>query len=201
MTEWDDFLSSDPCCCIVICCDPCGTASSNGVGSTGGSGMHLSSIIDAEPILRDGRECFYNPLRHADPSPDGWDFKCMPCFCMYELSDGTIMTDSEFGNYIAGYMGGYHYGYCGYLSMRCAGNLYETGYNPFSGDCEDSISDINRGYEDGIIQKNEDIKRCCEAIGDCLDSIFPNYVPQDYNDRAEAIKSCGGVHYWPGSGL
>ncbi len=127
--------------------------------------------LDAEKFLRDGRNRFYNPFRHTSE----WDFAYNSKYAnkIFRLPDGTMMNASEFANYMAGYMGAYHMGDFGFLSMRTMGNLYENqenyswydprSLNPFSGDCEDSKRDINRGYEDGVNRKYQDYKETGQA--------------------------------------
>ena len=64
-----------------------------------------------------------------------------------------IVTSSEFGNYMAGYLGTYNLHVPGYLGVRACGNYYAGG-NPFSGDDPGSIKYIDRGADDALKDKD-----------------------------------------------
>ena len=82
--------------------------------------------IDAEKFLQKGRDNFFNIFRLAWPFGGGWDFSYTDEYAgeKFILPDGTVMTGSEFANYMAGYLGGYHFGDVGWLASRTAGNIY-----------------------------------------------------------------------------
>ncbi|OXU14837.1 RHS repeat-associated core domain-containing protein [Sedimentisphaera salicampi] len=153
---------------------------------------------EVEIILKRGRQTFYNPFKHAMPPKatknyshpylnkiinlipsgfyPGWDFGAgKECPDTYEVPGRGEMNASEFTNYFAGYMGGYHGSGLGYLAMRMAGNLYENYQgdgiqkaNVFSGDCEESVRDINNGAYDGIKRRYRDIKNTFTALDDLI---------------------------------
>jgi len=139
-------------------------------------GLKHYGLEETQQIIDEGRYSFYNPLRHTYTSATGWDFAYGPHWAdTYEPHPGMSLTSGEFGNYMAGYMGGYHLGDVGYIAMRAAGNLYENikykwwyGFNIFSGDDESSIRYINLGYDDGVRQKYTDYVETGEAILDVL---------------------------------
>ncbi len=123
----------------------------------------------AEDILREGRENLpYNPLRHGlGPHEGGWDFGewVETRNDTFILPSGGILTASQFGNYMAGYMGAYHGGILGYWGARVAGNAYGGGGPPwfFSGDDARSIQDIKHGSRDGLRRKTKDIRDSIKA--------------------------------------
>ncbi|AQQ10453.1 Cell wall-associated polypeptide CWBP200 [Sedimentisphaera cyanobacteriorum] len=156
------------------------------------------SKIEVEIILNKGRQTIYNPFKHSMPPKatqnyshpylnkiinliplgfyPGWDFGAgKECPDTYEVPGRGEMNASEFTNYFAGYMGGYHGSGLGYLAMRMAGNLYENYQgdgiqkaNVFSGDCEESVRDINYGAYDGIKRRHKDIKDTFTALSNLL---------------------------------
>lgn len=126
--------------------------------------------IDAEKYLQKGRDNFFNIFRLAWPLGGGWDFSYTDEYGgeKFILPDGTVMTDSEFANYMAGYLGGYHFGDVGWLASRTAGNIYELGKprNDYWLDDPESVRDINQGYDDGVKKKYEDYKEFYDSLVD-----------------------------------
>ena len=139
-------------------------------------GLRHYDLEETEAILRRARNGSYCPLWHFNHAmfnhPDyaehvplairilsgmfpAYDFKGTGDTFTVPKRGGDKsckLEDSEFGNYMAGYLGTYHYGPGGYLGMRGMGNLFETDFrNLIWGDCDDSIRDINRGRRDAIL--------------------------------------------------
>jgi RHS repeat-associated protein len=135
-----------------------------------------------EQFLEKQRERRYNPIRHGGNREYDFGYNEY-ADDTFVLSDGRELSDTEFGNYVAGYLGGYHLGDLGYIAMRGAGNWFgnqdkygkDSGdyrrfrqNNVFSGDCRESVRDINGGYDDGVRQKYSDYKSTLEAIGEVI---------------------------------
>lgn len=109
--------------------------------------------IDAKEFLQKGRDNFFNIFRLAWPFDGGWDFSYTDKYAgeKFILPDGTVMTGSEFANYMAGYLGQFYLGDFGYGMARLLGDLYEirkTGNDDWLDDPE-SVRDIKHGSEDG----------------------------------------------------
>ena len=87
-------------------------------------------------------------LRNLMP---GYDFKYTEHTFTIPKQNGEkgcdVITDTEFGNYIAGYLGYYHYGTLGLDVMLEAGDFYAR-QDGLECDDSESIRDIMRGYED-----------------------------------------------------
>jgi len=71
---------------------------------------------------------------------------------------GTVYNAHEFGNYLAGYSGAYHYGYFGYLTVRLAGIVANIEDNKLNTDLDrSSIPYIDVGASLGEYEKRNGV--------------------------------------------
>ncbi|MDD5135508.1 MAG: RHS repeat-associated core domain-containing protein, partial [Phycisphaerae bacterium] len=111
----------------------------------------------------------WHPLLHAfPPSWGGYDYRqTNDSFTIMENGQEVSLSGSEFGNYLAGFMGQLHLGATGAQAMYRAGDWYAgvdkggswTRYYKlhFGTDDPESVRDIGRGIKDakdiGLIRK------------------------------------------------
>jgi len=117
-------------------------------------GYHWN-LQDTQGHIRRARKSYWHPMKHW--MHEQYDYKGNryrnDTFEVPKGKKGTdTLTASEFGNYMAGYLGMYKLGIGGYLGVRAGGNFLGNTQNIsiFSGDDPDSIRDINRGAGDAL---------------------------------------------------
>ena len=89
----------------------------------------------------------------AKPNPKHWQF-----------SDGEALKPNQFGNYMAGYDAGYSSNApLLYMGTRIGGMVYGANGSSEGWTDSGSVSDINRGFSDGVVDK---------AIDDALNDPF-----------------------------
>ncbi|OXU14828.1 RHS repeat-associated core domain-containing protein [Sedimentisphaera salicampi] len=159
--------------------DPMGLRKLNKYG-----GWHFN-YQETRDIIKEGEKGDWSPFDHIIvpfiSENAKYDYKAnnpnrtftIPASNTAEKKKEDVVSASQFGNYIAGYLAQYHLGTAGWLSMRVGGHLYGYidgcdyyeipmvplmidqcepliwDYESFVDD-EDSIRDINRGRDDAI---------------------------------------------------
>ena len=195
-TELGIFMSCDPLGYIdsMNMYAYCGNNPTNFVDPWG---LRHYTRREVEKILSRGRDKTYNPMKHAFPPQipnnvshpamnqlndyaqmfgfyPGYDFGAGGKSCdTYDVPKYGTMSATEFTNYFAGYLGGYHGSALGWLGMRAFGNMYENGnLNFISGDCQNSVRDINNGAYDGIRRRRSDVKETFSRLWHLLGELF-----------------------------
>jgi RHS repeat-associated protein len=114
---------------------------------------------DTQDYIKRARESYWHPGKHSRGKQ--YDYKAKNNRYRHDTftvpkqngkKGADTLTASEFGNYMAGYLGTYKFGIGGYYATRAGGNFFGSTDKTsiFSGDDPDSIRDINRGADDGF---------------------------------------------------